>query len=476
MTEQVHGFKNAKECLKYLNESGISFVNFIFSDINGKLQQTTYIVNKVDEDMLTHGVYFDGSSITAWKSIHESDMNMRPDLSRCFYDPYAASPTMNIFCDIYDPIDGKPYERDPRSIAKAAEKYLKDYGVADSALFGPEPEFMIFNDVRFGSDMNQAFYSLDSDEGPYNSDAEFENGNLGHRPGVKGGYFPMPPIDSLSDVRSQMLHDLTTVGVDVEKHHHEVAPSQCEIGFNADTLLKTADNLQALKYVVHNTAQGFGMSATFMPKPIFGDNGSGMHVHQSLTKGGKPIFAGDGYAGLSDTCLYYIGGIIKHAKALNAFTNPTTNSYKRLVPGYEAPVIVAYSARNRSAACRIPMATSPKGKRVEIRFPDPTANPYLAFAAMLMAGLDGIKNKIHPGEPSDRDLYTATEDELAQMPHVAGSLNEALNALEKDHAFLTEGNVFTEDMIKAFIKLKREDVDMLRLRPHPIEFEKYYSS
>lgn len=475
MSVENISFKSPKEFLKYLEENDIVYVTFNFTDLKGKLQHISYHISIVDEDLLKEGFYFDGSSIVAWKSIHESDMNLIPDLSKTYLDPYAAQPTHCIFCDVIEPLDGKPYARDPRSICKAAEKYMASTGVADTVLYGPEPEFFVFNDVRFKAGMFESFYSLDSDESPENSEASYETGNLGHRPGVKGGYFPVPPIDSLSDLRAQMLTDLETVGVNVEKHHHEVAPSQCEMGFKADSIVPTADNVQLYKYIVQNTANGFGMSATFMPKPVYGDNGNGMHVHQSLWKNGKPVFAGNGYAGLSDECLYYIGGIIKHAKALNAFTNPTTNSYKRLVPGYEAPVILTYSARNRSAACRIPIATSPKAKRIELRFPDPAANPYLAFSAMLMAGLDGIENKIHPGEAMDKDLFNATPEELKDIPTVCGSLREALDSLKNGHDFLLKGDVFTRDMIEAYIDMKMEDVEDWEMRPHPVEFEKYYS-
>jgi glutamine synthetase len=475
MSETPISFKSSKEFLKYVEENDIVYVSFNFTDLKGKLQHISYHVSKVDEDLLKDGFYFDGSSIVAWKSIHESDMNLVPDLNKTYFDPYAAQPTHCIVCDVIEPLDGKPYNRDPRSICKAAEKHMASTGIADKVMFGPEPEFFVFNDVRFKADMFESFYSIDGDESPINKETIYETGNLGHRPAVKGGYFPVPPVDSLSDLRAQMLTDLGSVGVDVEKHHHEVAPSQCEMGFAAESIVPTADNVQLYKYIVQNTANGFGMSATFMPKPVYGDNGSGMHVHQSLWKNGKPIFAGDGYSGLSDECIYYIGGIIKHARALNAFTNPTTNSYKRLVPGYEAPVILTYSARNRSAACRIPMATSPKAKRVELRFPDPAANPYLAFAAMLMAGLDGIENKIHPGEPMDKDLFTASPEELKDIPTVARSLREALEALKNDHDFLLKGDVFTRDMIEAYIGMKMEDVEDWEMRPHPVEFEKYYS-
>ena len=374
-----------------------------------------------------------------------------------------------------DPITNEAYERDPRGTAKAALNYMQSAGIADTAFFGPEAEFFIFDDVKFDVSMNGAMFKVDPVEGPYNSGRDFEEGNMGHRPGVKGGYFPVPPIDSGQDIRSEMLAVMADMGVPVEKHHHEVAPSQHELGMKFGTLLETADNMQLYKYAVHQVAHAYGVSATFLPKPIAGDNGSGMHVHQSLWSDGKPLFAGNGYADLSENALYYIGGIIKHAKSLNAFTNPSTNSYKRLVPGFEAPVLLAYSARNRSASCRIPFVSNPKGKRVEVRFPDATANPYLAFSAMLMAGLDGIRNKIHPGDAMDKDLYDLPAEELAKIPTVCASLREALESLDADRAYLTEGNVFTDDQIDAFIELKMEEVIALEHAPHPIEFQMYYS-
>jgi glutamine synthetase len=389
---------------------------------------------------------------------------------------FFSQPTLSIFCDVLEPLSGLPYERDPRSTAKQALSYLKSIGIGDTAFFGPEPEFFVFDDVQFQSEMNSSFYKIDSSEGPYNSGTKFEEGNMGHRPGIKGGYFPVPPVDSAQDLRSEMVLSLVDMGVPMEKHHHEVAPSQHELGMMFGTLINTADNVQLYKYAVHNVAHSFGQTATFMPKPIAGDNGTGMHCHQSIWKDGKPLFAGDKYADLSDMCLFYIGGIIKHAKALNAFTNPSTNSYKRLIPGYEAPVILAYSARNRSASCRIPFTDSPNGKRVEVRFPDATANPYLAFSAMLMAGLDGIQNKIHPGEAMDQDLYELPASELANIPTVCASLREALDALRTDMSFLIKGNVFTEDQIEAYIDLKMEEVVEFEHSPHPVEFKMYYSS
>ena len=460
---------------RLMKEKDIKYVDFRFTDFKGKLQHTAQHVSTITEDLLEEGIMFDGSSIAGWKAINESDMILRPDLSTAIVDPFSAQPTLTVFCDVHDPGTGLAYSRDPRSIAHAAENYLKSSGIADTTFFGPESEFFICDDVRVHVGMNKVSHEIDSEEGPYNSDTEYEQGNMGHRPGIKGGYFPVAPVDRFKDIRAEMVTVLEQLGVAVEKHHHEVAPSQCELGIKYSTLVKCADNMQLYKYVVHNVAHTYGKSATFMPKPVFGDNGSGMHVHQSLWKDGKPLFAGSGYADLSETCLYYIGGIIKHAKALNAITNPITNSYKRLVPGYEAPVLLAYSARNRSASCRIPFAASPKGKRVEVRFPDPAANPYLAYAAMLMAGIDGIKNKIHPGDPMDKNLYDLPPQELAQVPTVCGSLREALMALKADHAFLLKGDVFNKDMIEAYIDLKMEEVLAYETMPHPIEFAMYYS-
>jgi glutamine synthetase len=380
---------------------------------------------------------------------------------------------------VHEPLTGQPYNRCPRSIAKAAEKYLRTSGAGDTAYFGPEAEFFVFDSVRFDAGMNKAFYYIDSSEGPYNSGTEYESGNRGHRPPVKGGYFPVPPVDSLQDMRSEMLgvmgEMLGQIGVSVEKHHHEVAPSQHELGIKFTTLTRCGDAMQVYKYVIHQVAESYGKTATFMPKPIYGDNGSGMHVHQSIWKEGKPLFAGSGYADLSNTCLYYIGGIIKHAKAINAFTNSLTNSYKRLIPGFEAPVLLAYSARNRSASCRIPFAPGPKGKRVEVRFPDPGSNPYLAYAAMLMAGLDGIENKIHPGDPMDKDLYSLPPEELKDIPQVCGSLRDALSHLDANRAFLKKGGVFTDDFIDSYIELKMGEVYAFEHTPHPVEFKMYYS-
>ncbi len=460
---------------KLIKEHGIEYVAFRFTDLRGKLQHTAQHISTVDEDLLEDGIMFDGSSIAGWKAINESDMILRPDLATAVLDPFAAAPTLDVFCDVYEPSTGQPYSRDPRSIARAAEQYLKATGIADTGFFGPEAEFFIFDDVRIDVSMNRVSYEIDSMEGPYNSNRAYDGGNMGHRPGIKGGYFPVQPIDSSNDMRAEMVSVLAAMGVAVEKHHHEVAPAQVELGIKYSTLVNSADNLQLYKYVVHNVAHSYGKTATFLPKPIFGDNGSGMHVHQSLWKAGKPMFAGSGYADLSDTCLYYIGGIIKHAKALNAITNPTTNSYKRLVPGYEAPVLLAYSARNRSASCRIPFSASPKGKRVEVRFPDPAANSYLAFAAMLMAGLDGIQKKIHPGDAMDKNLYDLPPDELAEIPTVCGSLREALDALRDDHDFLLKGGVFTKDFIESYLELRYAENLAYETMPHPIEYAMYYS-
>lgn len=466
---------DAKTIMEMIKENDISYVDLRFTDPRGKMQHVTQHIDTIDKETLAEGFMFDGSSIAGWKAINESDMKLMPDLSRAYVDPFFSQTTLAVFCDVLDPITGEPYERDPRGTAKAALAHMQAAGIADTAYFGPEAEFFIFEDVKVDVSMNRSMFQVDSVEGPYNSAREYEEGNMGHRPGVKGGYFPVPPIDSGQDIRSEMLSVMADMGVPVEKHHHEVAPSQHELGMKFGTLLETADNMQLYKYSVHQVAHAYGLSATFLPKPIAGDNGSGMHVHQSLWAGGKPLFAGNGYADLSEAALHYIGGIIKHAKALNAFTNPSTNSYKRLIPGFEAPVLLAYSARNRSASCRIPFVASPNGKRVEVRFPDATANPYLAFSAMLMAGLDGIRNKIHPGDAMDKDLYDLPAEELAQIKTVCGSLREALDSLNTDRAFLTEGNVFTDDQIDAYIELKMEEVITLEHAPHPVEFQMYYS-
>ncbi|NDE91277.1 MAG: type I glutamate--ammonia ligase [Alphaproteobacteria bacterium] len=467
--------KNYDKAVSLAKERDAKYVNFRFTDTRAKVQQVTQHISTVDSAMWEKGLQFDGSSIAGWKVINESDMTLLPDPETAVMDPFTAQPTVNVFCDVLDPDSGKAYSRDPRSVAKRAEAFVKTSGIGDTVFFGPEAEFFIFDDVRFGTDMNNGYYHLDSSESPANTGKAYPEGNLGHRPPIKGGYFPVPPIDSAVDIRSEMVSTMADMGVEVEKHHHEVAPAQHELGIKFSTLTKCADNMQIYKYVVHNVAQAYGKTATFMPKPVFGDNGSGMHCHQSIWKDGKPMFAGDQYAGLSEMALYYIGGVIKHAKAVNAFTNPTTNSYKRLVPGYEAPVLLAYSSRNRSASCRIPYVDGPKAKRIEVRFPDPSANPYLAFTALLMAGLDGIKNKIHPGEAMDKNLYELPEAELAKVPTVCGSLHQALDSLEADHKFLLEGGVFTEDLIKGYLELKREETKLYDITPHPLEFKLYYS-
>jgi glutamine synthetase len=464
-----------KNVFKMIEENNVKYVDFRFTDPRGKWQHTAQSVGTVDEDMLTDGIMFDGSSIAGWKDINESDMTLLPDCSSAVMDPFAAQEQLILFCDVIEPSTGQPYSRDPRSTARRAQAYLEQTGIGDTAVFGPELEFFVFDDVRFDVTPNKNFYQLNEEEGPYNSGAELEGGNTGHRPGPKGGYFPVPPVDSMTDLRAEMLTVIEEMGVTTEKHHHEVAPSQHELGIKFNELLKVADWVQIYKYCVHNVAHSYGKTATFMPKPIIGDNGSGMHVHQSIWKDGKPTFAGSGYADLSENCLYYIGGIIKHAKAINAFTNASTNSYKRLIPGFEAPVLLAYSARNRSASCRIPFATSPNGKRVEVRFPDPTANPYFAFAAMLMAGIDGIQNKIHPGDPMDKNLYDLPAEELQGVPTVAHSLREAVEALDADRDFLTQGDVFPNDLIDGYIDLKWEEIYRFEHTPHPVEFQMYYS-
>ncbi|MEK9921292.1 MAG: type I glutamate--ammonia ligase [Rhodospirillales bacterium] len=469
------GCKTPADLIKAMADNDIRHVDFRFTDPKGKWQHTTQYHTTVDEDLLTDGVMFDGSSIAGWKDISQSDMILAPDVTTATMDPFTAEPTMIVVCDIIEPSTGQGYERDPRSIAKRAESYLAETGIGDTVFMGPEAEFFMFDDVRFTTGMHGASYAVDSLELPTNSAREYEDGNPGHRPGVKGGYFPVAPVDHGNDIRAEMVSIMAQMGLDVEKHHHEVAPAQHELGVKFNTLLGSADGMQVYKYVVHQVAHSYGKTATFMPKPVSGDNGSGMHVHQSIWKDGQPTFAGTGYADLSETCLHYIGGIIKHAKALNAFTNPSTNSYKRLIPGFEAPVLLAYSSRNRSASCRIPYVTSPKAKRVEVRFPDPTANPYLAFAAMMMAGLDGIKNKIHPGDPMDKNLYDLPPEELQGVPTVCGSLREALDSLAADMDFLMAGDVFTKDMLEGYMELKWNDVYAFEHTPHPVEFEMYYS-
>jgi glutamine synthetase len=464
------------DVIKLIQDNEIKYADLRFCDTRGKEQHVTIPARYVNDDFFVDGKMFDGSSIAGWKGINESDMILMPDPSTAILDPFFEDPTVIIRCDIIEPATMQGYERDPRSLAKRAEVYLKSTGIADTALFGPENEFFIFDDVRFGNDMHQSYHHIDSIQGAWNSGSMLEGGNKAHRPGVKGGYFPVPPVDAYQDIRAAMCRACEDMGLKVEVHHHEVATGgQCELGINANTLVKKADEVLILKYALQNVGAAYGKTVTFMPKPLVGDNGSGMHVHQSLAKDGKNVMAGDKYAGLSDECLYYIGGIIKHAKALNAFTNASTNSYKRLVPGFEAPVMLAYSARNRSASIRIPFVSSAKARRIEVRFPDSTANPYLAFAAMLMAGLDGIQNKIHPGEAADKDLYDLEPEEAKHIPTVCHSLDMALEALDQDREFLKKGGVFTDDVIDAYIALKMQEVTRLRMTTHPIEFDMYYS-
>ncbi|BAT60512.1 glutamine synthetase 1 [Variibacter gotjawalensis] len=468
--------KSAKDVLKLIKDQDVKYVDLRFTDPRGKWQHVTFDISMIDEDIFAEGTMFDGSSIAGWKAINESDMCLMPDPATACIDPFFAETTLVITCDVLEPTTGEPYNRDPRGIAKKAEALVKAWGIGDTVYVGPEAEFFIFDDVKFSAEPYKTGFKLDSVELPTNSDTDYEGGNLGHRVGTKKGYFPVPPQDSAQDMRTEMLGAMARMGAQVEKHHHEVASAQHELGLKFNPLTYMADHMQIYKYCVHQVANIYGKTATFMPKPIYGDNGSGMHVHQSIWKGGKPTFAGNKYNDLSETCLWYIGGIIKHAKALNAFTNPSTNSYKRLVPGYEAPVLLAYSARNRSASCRIPFTTSPKAKRVEVRFPDPVANPYLAFASMLMAGLDGIKNKIDPGPAMDKDLYDLPPKELKKIPTVCGSLREALQSLDKDRGFLKAGEVFDDDFIDAYIELKMTEVARFEMTPHPVEFEMYYSA
>ncbi len=463
--------------LEMMQEHDIEFVDFRFTDSKGKEQHVTVPAKTVDEAVLSEGKMFDGSSIAGWKGINESDMILMPDPDTAVIDPFFDEhPTLNLRCDVVEPATMTGYHRDPRSIAKRAEAYLKSTGIGDACFFGPEPEFFVFDDVKWHVDMGGASYSVDSKEASWNSSRTYDEGNLGHRPRVKGGYFPVPPVDSSQELRAEMCRFMEDMGLVVEAHHHEVATSnQNEIATKFNTLVKKADELQILKYVVHNVADYYGKTATFMPKPVVGDNGTGMHVHQSISKDGQNIFAGEGYGGLSETALFYIGGIIKHAKALNAFTNASTNSYKRLVPGFEAPVMLAYSARNRSASIRVPFVHDPKARRIEVRFPDPTANPYLAFSALLMAGLDGIQNQIHPGDAMDKDLYDLPPEEAKDIPTVASSFEEALAALDKDREFLLAGDVFSHDLIDSYIELKMEEVNRFRMTTHPVEFDMYYS-
>ncbi|WP_338241086.1 type I glutamate--ammonia ligase [Aurantiacibacter hainanensis] len=467
---------SAKDIAKRIKDEEIEWVDVRFTDPKGKWQHLSMCAGVVDEDMLEEGMMFDGSSIEGWKTINESDMILKPDLDSIYIDPFSATPMMVINCDIVEPSNGELYSRDPRSTAKRAEAYLKSTGIGDTIYVGPEPEFFMFDDVRFEDGYSGSGYQIDDIELPTNSGTEMEMGNMGHRPRAKGGYFPVAPVDSAMDIRAEMVSTMLEMGLPMDKHHHEVAAAQHELGITFGTLTQTADRVQIYKYVVQQVAHAYGKTATFMPKPIKADNGSGMHTHMSIWKDGKPTFAGNEYAGLSETCLFYIGGVIKHAKALNAFTNPTTNSYKRLVPGFEAPVLLAYSARNRSASCRIPYGSGEKAKRVEFRFPDPLANPYLAFSALLMAGIDGIENKIHPGDAMDKNLYDLPPAELADVPTVCGSLREALLALRDDMDFLLKGDVFTKDQIEAYMDLKWEDVLRFETTPSPVEFDMYYSS
>ncbi|HDY7895484.1 TPA: glutamate--ammonia ligase [Vibrio vulnificus] len=467
---------SVENVLSLIQENEVKFVDLRFTDTKGKEQHISIPSHQIDADFFEDGKMFDGSSVAGWKGINESDMVMMPDASSAVLDPFTEEATLNIRCDILEPATMQGYDRDPRSIAKRAEEYMRSTGLADTVLVGPEPEFFLFDDVKFATDMSGSFFKIDDVEAAWNTGSDYENGNKGHRPGVKGGYFPVAPVDSSQDLRSAMCLVMEEMGLVVEAHHHEVATAgQNEIATRFNTLTTKADEIQIYKYVVHNVAHAFGKTATFMPKPLVGDNGSGMHVHQSLAKDGVNLFAGDKYGGLSEMALYYIGGIIKHARALNAITNPATNSYKRLVPHYEAPVMLAYSARNRSASIRIPVVPSPKARRIEVRFPDPAANPYLAFAAMLMAGLDGIKNKIHPGEAMDKDLYDLPAEETAEIPKVAESLKQALEYLDNDREFLTAGGVFSDDFIDSYIELKTKEVERVNVAVHPLEFELYYS-
>ena len=461
--------------LKQMKDEEIEYLDVRFTDPRGKLQHVTVICDEVDEDFLEGGFMFDGSSIEGWKSIEASDMKLIFDTDSTYIDPFYAEKTLCIHCSVVEPDTGESYARDPRGTAQKAEAYLKSSGIGDAAYMGPEAEFFLFDNVKYANTMNKVSYEVDAIDGAWNTDTDYEMGNMGHRPGVKGGYFPVNPTDESHDIRAEMLSTMKRLGMKVDKHHHEVASCQHELGLVFGTLTKQADELQKYKYVVHNVAHAYGKTATFMPKPIAGDNGTGMHVNMSIWKDGKPLFAGDKYADLSQEALYYIGGILKHAKALNAFTNPSTNSYKRLIPGFEAPVLRAYSASNRSGCVRIPFAESPKAKRVEARFPDPASNPYLCFAALLMAGLDGIKNKIDPGEAMDKNLYDLPPEELADIPTVCGSLREAMEELQKDMDFLLAGDVFTKDQIEGYIDLKMEEIERYEHTPHPVEFQMYYS-
>tara|TARA_B100002003_G_scaffold132366_1_gene122471 strand:+ start:179 stop:1588 length:1410 start_codon:yes stop_codon:yes gene_type:complete len=466
---------DAASVVKKMKDEEVEYLDLRFVDPKGKLQHVTVIESEIDEDFLAEGFMFDGSSVAGWKSIDKSDMKLLPDCTSVYMDPFFAEKTMCIHCDVLEPDTNEYYERDPRATAKKAEAYLKSSGIGDASYWGPEAEFFLFDNVKYAVEMNKVSYEVDAVDGAWNSDADFEMGNMGMRPLIKGGYFPLPPVDHMQDIRAEMLSTMARIGMKVDKHHHEVASCQHELGLVFGSLTEQADAILKYKYIIQQVANAYGKSATFMPKPIAGDNGTGMHVNQSIWKDGKPLFAGDKYADLSDEALWYIGGVLKHAKALNAFTNPSTNSYKRLIPGFEAPVLLAYSARNRSASIRIPWTESPKAKRVETRFPDPSANPYLAFSALLMAGLDGIKNKIDPGEAADKDLYDLPPEELAGIPTVCGSLREALNSLEDDYEFLTAGDVFTRDQIEGYAELKWEEVYAFEHCPHPIEYKMYYN-
>jgi len=466
---------SSDKMLKTISDENVEYVDIRFTDPRGKLQHVTVMSDQVDGDFIDEGFMFDGSSIAGWKSIEASDMKLMIDTDSAYIDPFYAEKTLCVHCSVVEPDTGEAYERDPRGTAEKAEAYLKASGVGDVAYMGPEAEFFLFDNVRFSNEMNKVSFEVDALDASWNTDTDYEMGNTGHRPGVKGGYFPVNPIDDGQDIRSEMLSTMKRLGMKVDKHHHEVASCQHELGLIFDSLTKQGDELQKYKYVIHNVAQAYGKSATFMPKPIAGDNGTGMHVNMSIWKGGKPLFAGDKYADLSQEALYYIGGILKHAKSLNAFTNPSTNSYKRLIPGFEAPVLRAYSARNRSGCVRIPWTESPKAKRVEARFPDPSSNPYLCFSALLMAGLDGIKNKVNPGEAMDKNLYDLPAEELADIPTVCGSLREAIEELKKDHDYLLAGNVFTKDQIDGYIELKMEEIESYEHTPHPVEYGMYYS-
>lgn len=466
---------SADTMLKTISDESVEYVDIRFTDPRGKLQHVTVIADQVDADFIEEGFMFDGSSIAGWKSIEASDMKLMIDTDSAYVDPFYAEKTLCVHCSVVEPDTGEAYERDPRGTAEKAEAYLKSSGVGDVAYMGPEAEFFLFDNVKFSNEMNKVSFEVDALDAAWNTDTDYEMGNTGHRPGVKGGYFPVNPIDDGQDIRSEMLSTMKRLGMKVDKHHHEVASCQHELGLIFNSLTKQGDELQKYKYVIHNVAQAYGKSATFMPKPVAGDNGTGMHVNMSIWKGGKPLFAGDKYADLSQEALYYIGGILKHAKSLNAFTNPSTNSYKRLIPGFEAPVLRAYSARNRSGCVRIPWTESPKAKRVEARFPDPSSNPYLCFSALLMAGLDGIKNKINPGEAMDKNLYDLPAEELADIPTVCGSLREAIEELQKDHDYLLAGNVFTKDQIDGYIELKMEEIESYEHTPHPVEYGMYYS-